>query len=76
MPYPVYYDTINYCDLIISDYQIIKYRGHYKCNCNNYNDNFSCKHINELIKFENKKDKIIDIALLIAWKYFNSLNSV
>jgi len=75
MPYPVYYDTINYCDLIISDYQIIKDRSHYKCNCYDYRHNFSCKHINNLIKFENKKDKIIYLALLITSKYFNSLNS-
>ena len=75
MPYPVYYDTINYCDFITSNYQISKYRGFYKCNCHDYINNSSCKHINQLIKLENKKDKIISVALLITWKYFDSLNS-
>tara|TARA_B100001093_G_scaffold283098_1_gene270481 strand:- start:431 stop:1069 length:639 start_codon:yes stop_codon:yes gene_type:complete len=75
MPYPIYYDTINYCDFITSNYQITKYRGHYQCNCNDYTNNFLCKHINKLIKMENKKDKIINLALLITWKYFDSLNS-
>lgn len=73
--WPVYYDTINYCDFIISDYKIIKHRGHYRCNCSDYAFNFSCKHINTLVKFEKKKDNIISLALLITKKYFDSLNS-
>jgi len=75
MPYPVYYDTINYCDLITCNYKIIKDRGHYKCNCSDYNINFSCKHISNIIKDEKQKDKIINLTLLIVRKYFDSLNS-
>ena len=72
MPEPQLYDCINYCEKVEEKFTIYKNFRNYKCNCNNsLNANkIECIHIKDTKRYENKKQKIIILGLLITRKYF------